>query len=101
MTQKIIFTLLSHLVLYGCERVDDKSITQNEPSEELKVEIIKEEIIENPINDLKLTDENIIEFLYQYEKIIKRIKSEFILTLDKLKYYYMIIRPTIDQTSFS
>ena len=95
MTQKIIFTLLSHLVLYGCERVDDKSITQNEPSEELKVEIIKEEIIENPINDLKLTDENIIEFLYQYEKNNKenkvRIYTDFgqieILLYDNTPYH--------------
>ena len=74
MTQKLIFTLLSFLVLYSCKRVDDKSTTKNEPSEELKVEITKEEIIEDPKNDLKLTDENIIEFLYEYEKNNKENK---------------------------
>jgi hypothetical protein len=63
MFQKIIFTFFSILVLYSCKRVDDKSTTKIEPSEELKAEIIKEEIIEDPKNDLKLTDENIIEFL--------------------------------------
>ena len=51
MFQKIIFTFLSILVLYSCKRVDDKSTTKIEPSEELKAEIIKEEIIEDPIND--------------------------------------------------
>ena len=74
MFQKIIFTLLSILLLYSCKRVDDKSTTKIEPSEELKAEIIKEEIIEDPKNDLKLTDENIIEFLYEYEKNNKENK---------------------------
>ena len=95
MTQKLIFTLLSFLVLYSCKRVDDKSTTKNEPSEELKVEMIKEEIIENPKNDLKLTDENIIEFLYEYEKNNKenkvRIYTDFgqieILLYDNTPYH--------------
>ena len=47
MFQKIIFTFLSILVLYSCKRVDDKSTTKFESSEELKAEIIKEEIIED------------------------------------------------------
>ena len=74
MFQKIIFTFFSILVLYSCKRVDDKSTTKIEPSEELKAEIIKEEIIEDPKNDLKLTDENIIEFLYEFEKNNKENK---------------------------
>ncbi|MBL6654708.1 MAG: peptidylprolyl isomerase [Flavobacteriaceae bacterium] len=74
MFQKIIFTFLSLLALFSCKRVDDKSKTKIEPSEELKVEIINEEIIEDPKNDLKLTDENIIEFLYEYEKNNKENK---------------------------
>ena len=59
MFQKIIFTFLSLLALFSCKRVDDKSKTKIEPSEELKVEIINEEIIEDPKNDLKLTDESL------------------------------------------
>ena len=95
MFQKIIFTFLSILVLYSCKRVDDKSTTKIEPSEELKAEIIKEEIIEDPKNDLKLTDENIIEFLYDYEKNNKenkvRIYTDFgqieILLYDNTPYH--------------
>ena len=95
MFQKIIFTFLSFLVLYSCKRVDDKPTTKNELSEELKVEIIKEEIIEDPKNDLKLTDENIIEFLYEYEKNNKenkvRIYTDFgqieILLYDNTPYH--------------
>ena len=74
MFKKIIITFLSVLVLYSCKRFNDKPTTKIEPSEELKVEIIKEEIIEDPKDDLKLTDENIIEFLYEYEKNNKENK---------------------------
>ena len=51
MFKKIIITFLSVLVLYSCKRFNDKPTTKIEPSEELKVEMIKGEIIENPKND--------------------------------------------------
>ena len=39
-----------------------------------QVEIIREEIIENSVDDFRLTDKNIIEFLYNFEKNNKENK---------------------------
>ena len=67
MNQKIVLILFSLTFIYSCKGLGDKSETKNDNFEDLKVEIKKEEIIDNPINDFRLTDENIIEFLYKYE----------------------------------
>ena len=74
MNQKIIFILSMLLILISCNRTNDKSSTKQQSNEELKVEIIREEIIENPVDDFRLTDKNIIEFLYNYEKNNKENK---------------------------
>lgn len=67
MNQKIVLILFSLTFIYSCKGLGDKSEIKNDNFEALKVEIKKEEIIDNPINDFRLTDENIIEFLYKYE----------------------------------
>ncbi|MBL6604185.1 MAG: peptidylprolyl isomerase [Flavobacteriaceae bacterium] len=67
MNQKIVLILFSLTFIYSCKGLGDKSEIKNDNFEDLKVEIKKEEIIDNPINDFRLTDENIIEFLYKYE----------------------------------
>jgi len=67
MNQKIVLILFSLTFIYSCKGLGDKSENKNDNFEDLKVEIKKEEIIDNPINDFRLTDENIIEFLYKYE----------------------------------
>lgn len=67
MNQKIVIILFSLTFIYSCKGLGDKSEIKNDNFEDLKVEIKKEEIIDNPINDFRLTDENIIEFLYKYE----------------------------------
>ena len=62
------------LILVSCNRTNDKSSTKQQSNEELKVEIIREEIIENPVDNFRLTDKNIIEFLYDFEKNNKENK---------------------------
>ena len=74
MNQKIIFILSMLLILISCNRTNDKSSTKQQSNEELKVEIIREEIIENPVDNFRLTDKNIIEFLYDFEKNNKENK---------------------------
>ena len=74
MNQKIIFIVSVLLILISCNRTNDKSSTKQQSNEKLKVEIIREEIIENPVDNFRLTDKNIIEFLYDFEKNNKENK---------------------------
>ena len=60
MNQKILFIVSVLLILISCNRTNDKSSTIQQSNEELKVEIIREEIIENPVDNFRLTDKNII-----------------------------------------
>ena len=69
MNQKIIFIVSVLLILISCNRTNDKSSTIQQSNEELKVEIIREEIIENPVDNFRLTDKNIIEFLTKKQLI--------------------------------